>query len=392
VSGVYVVNTHRHGRARPASPAWRAGIFAAISFGIFFFSVADILAAHGYTAAHDPTLWSASNPSGAAGRWIELALIGAIRLIPGSTSQALSILTVICGALFQGVFTHNLVKRGWQPAQAALAAGLNALHPVMLSLVTSGSASLLYVMMAASVVIALDRFEAIGDTQSLIVLGLLLAILGLAWPDAIFFMIPLAALLPWAFKDIRSYSAATALFVIALTPALICLSAVALGGTLFQVPFGDVFAIWAAPLHGAGHAVVSHSFWLATYGGYPFAAFIVLCVLCACLVPMLLVVVLRFATARRERANPVTGVAALVLPPVTGAIATMYYQLESPWIVIALSLSCVLAWAATTSFRALEKWALIAMMFAGVVTAWATPLLWQDPAHLIWRGILLGGS
>ena len=45
MSGVYVVNTHRHGRARPASPAWRAGIFAAISFGIFFFSVADILAA-----------------------------------------------------------------------------------------------------------------------------------------------------------------------------------------------------------------------------------------------------------------------------------------------------------------------------------------------------------
>jgi len=337
-------------------------------------------------------LWSESDPSGAAGRWIELLLIGAIKLIPGSTTHALSILTVICAASFQGVFTHNLVKRGWQPAQAALAAGCNALHPVMLSLAASGSASLLYVIMAAAVIIALDRFEAIGDTQSLIVLGLLLAILGLAWPDAIFFMIPLAALLPWAFKDIRSYSAATALFVIALTPALICLGAVALGGTLFQVPFGDVFTIWAAPLHGAGEAVVSQSSWLATYGGNPFAAFVVLSAYCACLLPMLLVVLLRFATARRERANPVTGVAALVFPPVTGAMATMYYQLESPWIVIALSLSCVLAWAATTSFRPLEKWALIAMMFAGVVTAWATPLLWQTSGHLLWRSILLDGS
>ncbi len=377
-------------RLRRATPAARAGIITAAACLVLFALTTLSLARHGYVQAHDPTLWNQSNPPGAGGRWIELVLIFFLRLVPGSTAGALPILTIAAGALFLGVFTHNLVRRGWRPAIAALAAALVALHPVVLGMASSGAAEFLYVLMAACLVIALDRFEAIGDTQSLILLGLLLALLSLAWPNAIFFILPLAALLPWAFKDIRSYSAATALFVIALTPALICLGAVALGGALFQLPFGDVFTVWAAPLHGAGADIVRQSAWLASYGGNPFAAFLVLGLFCLAFSPALLLIILRLATSRRERANPVTGIAALILPPAAGALATMYNQLDSAWVIIALSLSGTAAWATATSFGAREKQALLAALSIGLIAAWATPFLWQSQPHLLWRNALLG--
>jgi len=377
-------------RPRRASPAARAGIITAGACLVLFTLATVSLARQGYSPGHDPTLWNRSDPPGAGGRWIELVLIFLLRLVPGSTAGALPILTIGAGALFLGIFTHGLVRRGWHPALAALAAALIALHPVLLGMASSGAADFLYVLMAACLVIALDRFEAIGDTQSLILLGLLLALLCLAWPNAIFFILPLAVLLPWAFKDIRSYSAATALFVIALTPALICLAAVALGGALFQLPFGDVFAVWAAPLHGAGAAVVRQSVWLASYGGDPFAALVVLALFCLAFSPALLVIILRLAISRRDRANPVTGIAALALPLATGALATMYRELGSAWVVVALSLSCTAAWATATSFGAREKLALLALLFIGLIAAWASPCLWQSQPHLLWRNALFG--
>jgi len=385
-----IVSVRRHRGIRTASPGARAGIITGAACLVLFAFVTFSLARHGYVQAHDPTLWNHSNPPGAGGRWIELVLVFILRLVPGSAEGALPLLTIGAGTVFLGVFTHNLVRRGWQPALAALAAGLVALHPVILTMACSGAADFLYVLMAAFVVIALDRFEAIGDTQSLILLGLLIALLSLAWPNAIFFILPLALLLPWAFKDIRSYSAATALFVIALTPALICLCAVALGGALFQQPFGDVFAVWTAPLHGAGAVIVRQSVWLAAYGGNPFRAFLVLALFCIGFSPVLLVVIFRLATARRERANPVTGIAAIILPPAAGALATMYHQLDSAWMILALSLSCTAAWATATSFRSWEKPALLAMLFIGLIAAWLTPFLWQSQPHLLWRNALFG--
>jgi len=372
------------------NPAIRAGgITGAACIALFTLATLS-LARHGYVQVHDPALWNHSNPPGAGGRWIEFVLVFLLRLVPGIAEGALPVLTIGAGGLFLGVFSHSLVRRGWHPALAALAAGLIALNPVILGMASSGAADFLYVLMAACLVIALDRFEAIGDTQSLILLGLLIALLCLAWPNAIFFILPFALLLPWAFKDIRSYSAATALFVIALTPALICLCAVALGGALFQLPFADVFAVWAAPLHGAGAVIIRQSVWLANYGGNPFGAFVVLGLFCCAFSPAVFVIILRLATSRRERANPVTGIAALILPPAAGALASMYGQLESAWVIIALSLSCAAAWATATSLSTPEKAALLGALFTGLVAAWSTPFLWQSQPHFLWRNALFG--
>jgi len=372
----------------PVGRARRTGRMAAISAACFFTIVTLNLAHHNYFPTHDPTLWTSGDPPAAGGRWLERSLIQLLHLIPGAQPFVLSMLTIGAAAFGIGQFAHDLVRRGWPPYRAALAAGLITVHPLMLGLATSGTASCLYVLMAAALLISLDRFEAIGDTQSLILLGLLLALLAISWPDAIFFIIPLSLLLPWAFKDIRSYSAATALYVIALTPAFIAISALALGGSLFQIPFSDVFAVWAAPLHGAGTNVILASPWLATYGGHPLAALINLTALCLVLMPALLVILLRFATARRERANPVTGVAALTLPPVAGAIAAAYEQLAGPNLIVALSLGCTVAWASTTTLRPRESWAFTALLGAGALAGWATPWLWQTPAQTIWRAIL----
>jgi hypothetical protein len=375
-------------RVLPIGRARRTGRIAAISAACFFTIVTLHLAHNNYFPTHDPTLWTSGDPPAAGGRWLERSLIELLHLIPGAQPFVLSLLTIGAASFGIGQFAHDLVRRGWPPPRAALAAGLITVHPVMLSLATSGTATCLYVLMAAVLMIALDRFEAIGDTQSLILLGLLLALLAIGWPDAVFFIIPLTLLLPWAFKDIRSYSAATALYVIALTPAFIALSAVALGGSLFEVPFSDVFAIWAAPLHGAGANVIMESPWLETYGGHPLAALINLSALCLVLMPALLTIVLRFATAKRERANPVTGVAALTLPPVSGAIAAAYHQLAGPNLIVALALGCTAAWAGTTTLRRRETYLFAALLAAGALAGWATPWLWQTPSQTMWRAIL----
>jgi hypothetical protein len=375
-------------RLLPIGRARRTGRIAAISAACFFTIVTLHLAHENYFPTHDPTLWTSGDPPAAGGRWFERSLIELLHLIPGARPFALSMLTIAAAAFGIGQFAHDLVRRGWEAPRAALAAGLITVHPVTLSLATSGTATCLYVLMASALLISLDRFEAIGDTQSLILLGLLLALLAISWPDAVFFIIPLTLLLPWAFKDIRSYSAATALYVIALTPAFIVLSAVALGGSLFQIPFSDVLAIWSAPLHGAGANVILQSPWLAEYGGHPLAALINLTALCLVLIPALLVILLRFATARRERANPVTGVAALILPPVAGAIAAAYHQLAGPNLIVALSLGCTAAWAGTTTLRDRESWLFTALLAAGALAGWATPWLWQTPSQTLWRAIL----
>jgi hypothetical protein len=372
------------------SRGWQAGIIVGLASFILFVLVAERLSAHGYAVPSVLTVWNDPDPASVGGRWIQFALIWLIQAIPGSTVDTLTVVTIITASFLQAVVTHDLVKRGWSPLQAALAVGISALHPVMLSLATSGSPLLLYVMLAAIVLIALDRFEAIGDTQSLIVLGLLLAVLCLSWPDSIFFILPLACLLPWAFKDIQNYSAATALFVITLTPMIICVGSVALGGTVFDLPFSDLVSVWASPLHGATALVVSGSKWLAIYGGHPIASFFALCGLCLLLLPRTLLVLLRFTINRSERARPVTGIAALLLPPLAGALASMYFELDSAWTVIALSLACTSAWSITVHFRNWEKWTWIATVAAGVVIAWVLPVLWVAPTDALWRQILLG--
>lgn len=388
MSGTVAIGT----AGRPAvSRGWKTGIIVGIASFVIFTMAAERLASHGLNANSVLPVWQNPTPETIGGRWLACALLWLIQLLIGSTMDTLVIVTIVSASFFQGLIAHDLVKRGWTPLQASLAVGLNALHPVMLALATSGSPLLLYVMVAGAAIIALDRFEAIGDTQSIIMLGLLLAALSLSWPNAVFFIVPLTALLPWAFKDILNYNAATALFIVALTPALICLSAVSLGGILFHQSFNDMVSVWASPLHGAADSVIQNSNWLAMYGGRPIPALIMLSLWCLVLLPCHVIIILRFLFSRHERARPVTGIAALFLPCVTGMLATMYFQMESVWVALALSMTCAIAWSTTVNFRKWEKWGWVASTGLGVIISWLAPVLWSSPEQFLWRSILFAG-
>ncbi len=382
----------RRGISRAAvSRGWRAGIILGMASFILFALVTRRLVLANFVSEGVELVWDNPNTTGSmGGQWLQAAFIWLVKQFPGSNIATLSIITICGGAFAQGFIGHDLVKRGWTPLQAALAVGLTALHPVMLFYATSGSPTLMYAIGASFLIIALDRFEAIGDTQSLIILGLVIAGLTLSWPNSIYFVLPFLVLLPWAFKAIESYASALALFVIVIMPTLIVLTAMALGGTLFKISVTDVFMVWAAPLHGAPMTTSTTTGWLETNGGHFFAPLIFLLALCITTLPRSLIVLERFLFKPSERANPTTGLAAFFLPPLSGALATYFWHLLTPMPVLAVTLFCTTAWATTVNFRNWERWLWIASIFAGTILAWFSPLLWNTKELITWRQIVFG--
>jgi len=386
-TGLTAAQAGRFGLSR----AWDAGIIAGLASAFFFSVAAQRLIAAGYVDPANLALWNNPDPTGnLGGQWLRVALVWLIKLIPGSNVTTLTGVTVVCAAFFQAFVMHDLIQRGWSRVQAGLSVGFTALHPVMLTMAISGSPLLMDGILVSLAILALDRLEAIGDTQSLILLGLLLAGLILSWPDAIFFFLPLIVLLPWAFKDIQNYNAAIALFVITLAPSLIVLTAVALGGRIFDISFRDLVLVWGSPMHGAAPDVLRASPWLAWHGGHLVGPFCALILLCFLLMPRTIIITVRFAFDRDERSRPVTGIAALLLPPLSGAMATYFWQLSAPVTVIAISLVSVTAWAQTANFRNWERWLWVVSIMFGVTFSWLTPFLWRSPDDQLWRSLLLG--
>ncbi|HYP62563.1 MAG TPA: hypothetical protein VEQ16_01675, partial [Acidocella sp.] len=159
------------------SRGWRAGLAVGLSSAVLFTLVGNRLIEHGYAVPEIVQLWNAANSyTQLGGQWSQQLFIILVQLVPGSSVHSLIVVTIIGAAFVQGFLAHDLVKRGWLPGLVAFCQGLTALHPVMLFLATNGSPMLLYAILASFVIFALDRLEAIGDTQSLIVMGLALAL------------------------------------------------------------------------------------------------------------------------------------------------------------------------------------------------------------------------
>lgn len=372
------------------SRGWRAGLAVGIFSALLFTFASNRLQSHGYVVPAIQQLWNSSGlQAQIGGQWMTQLLIALCKLIPGSTVRTLSVTTILGATFVQGCIAHDLVKRGWPPLLAALAVGLTGLHPVMLYLAASGSPFLIFAIAASIIIIALDRLEAIGDTQSLIVMGLTVALLFLIWPNAIFFVLPLALLLPLAFRHGRNITSIGAMFIIVAAPSLIAVSAVIIGGALFELSWMQLVANWSSPLHGGGLQLITQSAWLTAYGGHPVAAFLRLFVICLVILPCNWVIAVRLLTRQTERRYPATGLAALFLPATAGALATWFWQISSPWVVVATSMLCSSAWAATARFRRWERWFWTLAIFCGVLTAWITPLLWGAPDLEEWRRIIL---
>ncbi len=373
------------------SRAFKAGALVMLASFVIF-SGAEL-----FLLGQSPLFAGAVSPGGVpvgayllGGQWIAMTLSDLMRPLPGGIPGATNFLMLTIAASLLGWFASTLVRRGWTPAQTALAAALIALNPVVLLMVTSKSAPLLAVLTAGATVLSLDRIEAIGDTQATIVFGMAFACMFAVWPDALYFGGILLFALPLANPEVRSLSAAVAAFFIACVPAMILVASFFLGAGWFGVSAAQLIRVWQAPLHGGATSAVAASAWLGRFGGQfwrPWAATVLLCLAA---MPPMLVIPLRLMTRRRTRARPVTGVVALRAPSLAGALMTLFWHIASPMMPLALSIGITSVWAVTAQLRAYERRLWIAFALCGAVIGWSTPFLWQNADTQAWRSAMIG--
>lgn len=374
-----------------AARAWRVAAVVAMASLVVFVLAEDRLLASHVLQPGLRTFWNHPNDHVLlAAQWTLFVIVHALRVVPGSGPSSLTIVTILMTAAAQGLLARDLVRRGWEPSLAACGVLLTTVNPVALFVATSGSPVVFSMIGIGMVVIAIDRVEAIGDTRALILLGLAIAALFVFWPNAIYWVLPMLALLPLAFRDMRSLQAGLALFVITLLPACILVASIMLGVSLFELPPLQMMAAWAAILHSAPSHVAAGSAWLTGFGGRGYAAFATLAMFCLLVAPRGLLLLARLIGRHAERARPSTAIAALVLPPLSGALATQFWHLESPLPVIAYSIAAVAAWTATSSFRKGERWIWVGLSAAGTAIGWIAPILWHDAGMGHWRQIVLG--
>ncbi|ABQ28791.1 hypothetical protein Acry_3168 (plasmid) [Acidiphilium cryptum JF-5] len=246
-----------------------------------------------------------------------------------------------------------------------------------------------YTIVVGLLILAIDRVEAIADTRALILLGVGVAAMFVLWPNAIYWVAPTLIVLPLASREMNSISAAVALFTIVLLPGFIVVSSMILSGAMFGRPPAEAIAVWNAILHGAAPQEVLHSAWLASFGGQFAAAFVALALMCATIAPRSWLIIWRLGLNQREQTQPATALAALLLPPISGALATYFWHLNAPMVVVACSLAAVASWTATASLRHGERAAWVLLSLAGTSFGWAAPFLWQDSGLAQLRHILL---
>ncbi|MGH7057381.1 MAG: hypothetical protein ACREFZ_05775 [Acetobacteraceae bacterium] len=368
------------------APALRRPLASAIVAGtasfVLFAWVARPLLAHHFLQAGVYLI--------AGDRWGMLGFVPLGHAIPGAGPWTAAFVTICAAAAAQAMLAHDLTRRGWPPAQATLGVLLNSANPVVLFIATSGTPTVFYALIVGVVVLALDRVEAIGDTRALIVLGLAASAMLAVWPDAAFWILAMLAVLPIALRGARSLPAALALITIVLMPSLILIAAFFLSAELFGAPADALFALWASTLHGASPEVVQKSVWLGRFGGRPIAAFFVLLGLCATAAPRLFMIAERLALRRSERERPATALAAALLPPLGGAMATLFWVLGSPIAVLACSIGAVAGWSATSRFRRSERWLWVALSAAGTIIGWLVLPLFPAAGIQAWSAMVLG--
>lgn len=383
-----------HIQVRASGPlvtrAWRVALVVGGASFLLFAAAAHKLLLAG---AIEPALresWNHANSQMLlSGQWPMFVMINLLHLIPGCGPSSMVVITITATALAQGLLARDLIQRGWSPSLAASGILVTSANPVIVIIATSGAPMIFYTIVVGLLILAIDRVEAIADTRALILLGVGVAAMFVLWPNAIYWVAPTLIVLPLAFREMNSISAAVALFTIALLPGFIVVSSMILSGAMFGRPPAEAIAVWSAILHGAAPQEVLHSAWLASFGGQFTAAFVALALMCATIAPRSWLIIWRLGLNRREQTQPATALAALLLPPISGALATYFWHLDAPIVVVACSLAAVASWTATASLRHGERAAWVLLSLAGTSFGWAAPLLWQDSglAHL--RHILL---
>lgn len=366
------------------------GWAVALACFVLFAAAADRVVRADFLPGVITQVWlSGAKPSAIGGQWVVALLLTLAHLIPGAGPELLVVVTVVTGAAILGAFAAMLRRRNWPVWQAALAALLLALHPVVLWLATTGQPVLLATLMVGMLILSVDRAEAIGDAQSLMGMGLAAALLFLTSPNAVYVVLPVLTLLPVALRGMDSPGAALSLLLLAVIPSFVVVGGILVATISVGFDAGEVMRLWAAPLHGSVNPAELSTPFLAAFGGRFFAAFGVMLWLSFAAMPPILVVALRLATRRAERARPATALLTLLLAPFAGAMAMTAMHQNTPLVAIAYTIAATTAWAVTANLASVERTGLLTMLALGDAVALSLPWLW-DGANGAWLRALLG--
>jgi hypothetical protein len=361
----------------------------ALGFGAFlwFAFVADRFIASGEAAPLLAEVWRVQeDPAALAGQWLVATLLAIIRWIPNAGPQTLILATTLAGGLGFGMLYRMLRLNGWGWPEALLVMLLLAAHPGVLMLTTTGGTLLLSVLLVGVVVLCLDRAATVGDAQSLMALGLVLATMMLTAPDALYIALPIAVMLPFCLRGVQDFGSAAALYLITLFPSVIAIGGILLASaTMGEAP---AFALrrWLAPMHGAIDA--AGTLWLEGNGGTFLDPFRKLLPLFVMAMPPSLMALLCLILRPTERRRPAAALLALMGGPLAGAGATLFWHAAGPLSGIAIGMAATLAWTTCRSFNLGERLLWTIWLGVGVSLTWSTAWIWSGPEPEIWRKAL----
>ena len=326
------------------------------------------------------------DPAELAGQWIAATLLAVIRWVPQSGPQTLVLATALGAGATIGALFHRFRRAGWSLPEALLAVAMLAAHPAVLVLATTGQTLLLSVLMIGLVILCLDRAATVGDAQSLMALGLVLAGLMLTARDAVYIVLPIAAILPFCLRGVQDFGSAAALYLITLFPAAVAVGGILLGAaTMGDAPV-HATSRWLAPMHGAWETIDSE--WLNQRGGSFLNPLRELLPLFLMAMPPALMALLALLVRPAERRQPVGALLALFGGPLAGAGATLFWHAASPLPAVVIGMAAVLAWTTSRYWTVAERWLWLLWMAVGLVLTWGTPWIWNDSEMATWRAAL----
>lgn len=307
----------------------------------------------------------------------------------GLGGDSLRAVTVVTAAALLAFVAQSCARRGMSNIEIALVVVAVAAHPIYLAAAVSGSTMLMRGVAFFALVTWLYRIEFVGDVQSKMTFGIVLAAMVLLDPNAGYVLIPILILLPWIYRNIGSGAEALAAYILILTPAVLSGAAILFACTLASglAPW-HLVALWLEPLHGNTAATGAFR-WYDTLGGHFGGALYTLAGLALASVPMTVLVLTQAVVEPRQRVLPRTAALSLILPVFAGALATYFHHAQSAWPILLNLLAAALAWLCKAHLTDRARQAAIGLLFAGTAIAWVYPPLWQEPGLIAWRATVL---
>ncbi len=392
--------------AAPSAVSWWRGVGQVLSAGLaatfgtivtcavlaWFLFAADKAFSAGYLAPLLGIVWDVDVNAG--GQWLQQGLLALVHSIPGAGPELLVLLTATLVAAAIGRLCVTLRQRGWSYLSASLVGALVALHPVTLHLASCGQPAVLGALAVGLLLICVDRAAALSDAQSLMTLGLALALLFVTDSNALYIVMPVLAMMPWMLREMRDGISSAALFLILLVPSVVLLAALLAGSMVVGVAPETILRNWLAVLHGGLSENLLGTSWLVENGGSFLAPLLELLWLSLVTFPAALVIAVRVLLSplvdpKRRRIRFGTAILAVVLSPLAGAFAVFFWHQESRETAMAMSIAAGCAWVMTVSMRRQERVLWIVAIACGVLLAWSGGFGGGDPDTLAWRASMI---